>query len=147
MKKLFFIAAFAACAFGMNAQLKVLNTGNVQIGSATATIDTDSDAAINILRSNNKGAGGYLTFGNIKNVGLGELASTSTAAALLDTDVLQLFGSRGMIFTVGDNTIFSYRLPSISPSFIFSCDVKANSLLIGTSMIGIIMKTKTDWIV
>ncbi|MCM1142365.1 MAG: tail fiber domain-containing protein, partial [Muribaculum sp.] len=141
MKKLILIAAFAACSFGMNAQLTVQKSGNVKIGqafpyqpvvgsqqkelAATPTLDIDSVASMVILRNSSMyGRGAYITFGDLRKVGIGE------AAASGDSDILDLFGEKGIVYSAGNNTVFSYLKPTaLSAAFTFNCNVKANSFL------------------
>lgn len=153
MKKLIFIAAFAACAFGMNAQLRVNSNGKVQIGNSSPVslspnpsikvsaspslgVQTDTISSLCIVSGpNNNGGGAYMTFGNGKNVGIGEYASITSP----DTDILELFGSKGLQYTMGKKEVFYYAPITLSntaqaaavfvPAFTFNCDVKASSFL------------------
>lgn len=129
MKKLIFAAVFAACAFGMNAQLTVLKSGKVRIGNPQITnpLLYGSEGMLNISTNKANGYGAYLTLGNGKNVGMGEYLSDSASG---DTNILQLFGTNGLYYTSGHNIIFGYAfMPRTPLPFVFNCDVKANSFL------------------
>lgn len=142
MKKIYIIAAFAACALGMNAQLKVLKSGNVRIGRAEAYssivnppvqkavslfVETDSLASLNLLRDEPNGAGAYITFGNLRKVGIGEYSATNP---ITDSDILQLFGERGLIYSAGNKSVFTYSTSgTASAYFTFNCSLKANSFV------------------
>lgn len=142
MKKLIFAAVFAACAFGMNAQLSVLKSGNVRIGipnsyfpstitrivSGSIPTVTDSLASLNLLGKGKNSGGAYLTFGNLKNVGIGEF----TGLPLEDSDILALYGSKGIKYMIGNKELFYYTVydqPEIPSPFTFNCDVKASAFL------------------
>ena len=143
MKKLVFSIAFmAVCAFGMNAQLTVLKSGNVRIGqlsnplnlsskivAGTGTCMPDTLASLNIMGSGtNNRCGGYITFGDLKKVGIGELpVSTAT-----DTDILLLFGSKGLYYKADNKLVFAYSNQSVSTPFTFNCDVRGNSFIVNS---------------
>lgn len=140
MKKLLMIAAFAACAFGMNAQLYVLKSGKVQIGNSTPSLIanptypkavttitvTDSLASLTLLKGTDNGGGAYITFGNVKNVAVGEYSPTTTP---VDSDILGLFGSKGIKYLAGSKEVFSYSPILTTNPFTFNCNVKASSYL------------------
>lgn len=142
MRKYFMFAAFAACAFGMNAQFTILKSGNVRIGavnptstlsraagqSVTAT-ETDSLASLNLLRGTNAGAGAYITFGDRKNVAIGEFYATKD---IEDSNILGLYGSNGLKYITGTKEVFHYTAPgsaTMSAPFTFNCNVKGLSFL------------------
>lgn len=128
MKKIYIIAAFAACALGMNAQLTVLKSGNVNIGMTNPKASIvpptiDPSATLNISTNSDKGSGAYLTFGFGKSVGIGEYGTS-------DTDILNLFGTKGLCYTSGSSAVFAYSPVSTAKiPFTFFTDVKANSFL------------------
>ncbi|MBD5356280.1 MAG: T9SS type A sorting domain-containing protein [Bacteroides sp.] len=137
MKKFLIFSVFAACVFGMNAQLTVLKSGNVRIGSSNQYVSMnqpklDSLATLNLVRGIN-GTGAYMTFGNLKNVAVGEYSTSS-----LDSDVLALYGFKGIKYIAGNAEIFYYSWPNNTLSgttlpalaqFTFNCSVKAPSFL------------------
>lgn len=138
MKKTVILAAFAASAFGMNAQLTVLKSGNVRIGAGNTFTQLnqpklDSLATLNLIKGVN-GTGAYMTFGNLKNVAVGEY----NTSPLIDTDVLALYGFKGIKYIAGNTEIFYYAWPQNTTSgttlpalaqFTFNCSVKAPSFL------------------
>lgn len=146
MKKFIFMAALAAGTFGMSAQLTVLKSGNVRIGNdsqmlqiiksassvlppseeATTKIQTDSLATLNILGPKVNGFGGYITFGDGKNVGIGELDGLISNT---DGNMLSLFGSGGITYKAGSTKVFSFDSRLTSTPFVFYRDVRANAFL------------------
>lgn len=144
MKRLILVVVFASIFWGLNAQLTVLKSGNVRIGSLYPlsksssaskivggnSYETDSLAVLNLLSTGYHGVGAYVTFGDGKNVLVGEFGDSKGTA---DTDVLYLHGEKGIMFNTGEGTIFSYTPPvnstvSSNP-FVFGRDLLATAYL------------------
>lgn len=144
-KKIFFLAFAAITVFGMNAQLSVLKSGNVRIGTAAFNVKpkekaigdigisniftVDSLATLNLLGSSQNKSGAYITFGNEKFVGIGEFKAPNSNA---DTDILSLFWEKGIQYAAGTKTVFSYNGQVSTSPFVFNCDIKANSFLVAS---------------
>lgn len=148
MKKLVLSIAFmAVCAFGMNAQLTVLKSGNVRIGTETFSavlpeksnigiiqpdnplvFRADTLAKLNLLGTGAYKSGAYITFGNEKKVGIGEPAGIGNA----DSDVLSLFGSKGLNYKADNKVVFSFSSKRVTAPFVFNCDVRGNSFVVNS---------------
>ncbi len=91
-------------------------------------VSIDKNAALTVLGRRNNVSGGYIAFGNDRNVTVGEWAGRE------DSDILQLRGIQGLRFESGNAEIFKYYCSRYSDNatvkFIFNCDVKGPAFLV-----------------
>ena len=133
---LLFITCTCSITWG---QLTVMENGNVCIGKTTLVKETNSNkivsgsfqidpsATLSLLTSKANGTGAYLTFGNLKKVGIGEYFNASSTA---DSDILNLFGEKGLYYSTGSRIIFKYDWSSTTVNpFSFFCPISATSIL------------------
>lgn len=157
MKKLISVI-FAVLAFvSSSAQLKVHNGGRLLVGALQnaplstskdstiwgfepfsqndivlppfRTVDIDSLAAMCILGKSKNNSSGYITFGDRRFVSVGEWGGME------DSNTLLLRGTGGIRYETDKGRIFGYT-PSGSTStpFVFSCDVRANGVLLNSDV-------------
>ena len=70
--------------------------------------------------------GGYITFGDKRNVSVGELKSKT-----LDTNILELRGSKGIIYTT-DGTTRIFRYVPRTKKFEFNSDITVNGVFVNS---------------
>ncbi len=137
-----------------SAQLSVQKNGRIQIGpfkerytppsldslligfslnpevSSTSThypdpaVVVDHSAAMTVAGKLNNISGGYIAFGNSRNVTVGEWAGH------IDSDVLQLRGTHGIRYETDKGEIFRHNYGSDKAKFVFSCDVAGPAFLV-----------------
>ena len=133
MKKTYLLIAFITClCFSLNAQLRLLQNGRVQVG----TLKEGNEDVKNVTTMQVFGpygdmrSGSKLTFGdfgqydaNGLNVFLGEYGTS-------DTDQLWLHGKKGIYMTSNGqaSTVIASYDPSVNANFVFNTNLRVNGV-------------------
>ena len=99
--------------------------GEVIPGQPVFDIQLDSLSRMCVLGEGYNKSGGYITFGNNRNVSVGELSLKGT-----DSNMLELRGSAGIRYTTGDKFVFNYS--ATAKKFVFNTDVTVNGVFVNS---------------
>ena len=154
MKKTALLIAALATAAAASAQIEVTPTGRILVGelgnstslgqksAGVAGADTglivglekvqpDTLASVNVLGPKANNSGGYITFGDKRQVSIGEYGE-------YDSDILYMIGEYGLKYKNNNGIVFEIGKDA-GASFNFNCDVRANGVLLSSDS-----RLKTD---
>ena len=133
MKKTYLLIAFITClCFSLNAQLRLLQNGRVQVGTLKeGNEDVKNVTTMQVLGPyGDMRSGSKLTFGDFGqydangwNVFLGEYGTS-------DTDQLWLHGKKGIYMTSNGqaSTVIASYDPSVNANFVFNTNLRVNGV-------------------
>ena len=98
--------------------------GEVIPGQPVFDIQLDSLSRMCVLGEGYNMSGGYITFGNNRNVSVGELSLKGS-----DSNMLELRGSKGLIYTT-DGTTRIFRYVPRTKKFEFNSDITVNGVFV-----------------
>lgn len=126
--KIFSCLVLASLFTSVNAQLRVLSDGRVQMGQNVPSLDPEKVATLLVLGSNDKiGTGAIIALGDFgpksKNTFWGEYGNT-------DSDRLWFQGKLGYYLTYGEqaNSVVSYYDPAKNSNFVFNTNLRVNGV-------------------
>ena len=126
--KIFSCLVLASLFTSVNAQLRVLSDGRVQMGQNVPSLDPEKVATLLVLGSNDKiGTGAIIALGDFgpksKNTFWGEYGNT-------DSDQLWFQGKLGYYLTYGEqaNSVVSYYAPAKNSNFVFNTNLRVNGV-------------------
>ena len=99
--------------------------GEVIPGQPVFDIQLDSLSRMCVVGDGYNKTGGYITFGNNRNVSVGELRLKGA-----DSNILELRGSAGIRYTTGDKFVFNYS--ATAKKFVFNTDVTVNGVFVNS---------------
>lgn len=109
------------------------STADVVLTSATDSVQKDPNAQLTVLGSLANNAGGFISFGDGTNVGIGEYGYR-------DSDILGLVGTKGISYVYNKSAFSGSSTPTVflwTPStnaFMFYTDVRAKGILLSSDM-------------
>lgn len=126
--KIFSCLVLASLFTSVNAQLRVLSDGRVQMGQNVPSLDQGKVATLLVLGSNDKiGTGAIIALGDFgtksQNTFWGEYGNT-------DSDQLWFQGKLGYYLTYGEqaNSVVSYYDPAKNSNFVFNTNLRVNGV-------------------
>ena len=126
--KIFSCLVLSSLFTSVNAQLRVLSDGRVQMGQNVPSLDPEKVATLLVLGSNDKiGTGAIIALGDFgpksKNTFWGEYGNT-------DSDQLWFQGKLGYYLTYGEqaNSVVSYYDPAKNSNFVFNTNLRVNGV-------------------
>ncbi len=126
--KIFSCLVLASLFTSVNAQLRVLSDGRVQVGQNVPSLDQGKVATLLVLGSNDKiGTGAIIALGDFgpksKNTFWGEYGNT-------DSDQLWFQGKLGYYLTYGEqaSSVVSYYDPAKNSNFVFNTNLRVNGV-------------------
>ncbi|HBC20507.1 MAG TPA: hypothetical protein DC009_00005, partial [Porphyromonadaceae bacterium] len=103
----------------------IVPSDSLNPGPYTFEVSLDSLSRMCVLGEGYNKSGGYITFGNNRNVSVGELSLKGT-----DSNMLELRGSAGIRYTTGDKFVFNYS--ATAKKFVFNTDVTVNGVFVNS---------------
>lgn len=123
------IAIVIAGVLSASAQLQVTSNGNILVGEQQQGVAVDSLAVLTVLGPDRRNGAGRITFGNGKNVWIGEQKSSDG----YDTDILWCYGRNGFRLVAGEEgspTVCRFNpTGEQSQAFISNYNVKAPAFI------------------